>query len=568
MAYIDPRVQSVGLIGSGAAGLITAHTLIQDGFSDVQIITRDRTPGGVWSEERVYPGLTLNNVHGEFRFSSMPMLPPSDSTKNGGRLGGEDMRQYMQKFTDKFLAGKIRYGTNVLNIERTKEPDPVWNITVSNVKGGDPEILRFSRIVLCTGGCSTPKTPAYLSQEAANKAGFQGLVVHSIDFGPRLDEILAAVPSCGTGGSSPTIVVVGGGKSAQDISSHLANEGRKVTVVFETADAFLGSVKPLLDSLRKSRLLAILSSHIELRTKLERFLHRTWIGGKIVHAAWNFLQQDSYNAFDVPANSPLRRGHSPFWSVRLNDEGVKRDNSFFSLVNREKISLIAPAQVTGFDLDGRSLTLNNGSSIRADVVIVATGYKSSWENLFDDYTRIELGIQRHAPDQHVKDEWDYASLSNPPSAHPENEQWASSIYRGIVPAKNILRRDFAINGASFTTNNGYAFEVMSHWISSYFLNDAMRLPSSPEEALRHADRNAKWMRKRFPDQLLWLNESYSSAVYFLAWPQYVDELLEDMGLKSMRSGGNWLTWAFKAIDVQEIATLKEERDAQRDELKG
>ncbi|KAK0441063.1 FAD/NAD-P-binding domain-containing protein [Armillaria borealis] len=561
MGHVDPRVQGVCIIGSGAAGLITAHTLIQDGFSDVQIITRDRTPGGVWSEERVYPGLTLNNVHGEFKFSSMPMPAPSPS-KNGSQLGGEDMRQYMQKFSDEFLAGKIKYETNVLNIERTKEPDPVWNVTVSNVKGGEREILTFSRIVLCTGGCSTPKTPHYLSQEAANKAGFQGLVVHSIDFGARLDELLAAAPSGGT------VVVVGGGKSAQDISSHLANEGRNVTAVFETADAFLGTVKPLPDFVRKSRLLAILSPHIELRTRLERFLHRTWIGSKIVHAIWNLLQQDSYTAFDVPANSPLRRAHSPFWSVRLNDEGVKRDDSFFSLVNRRKISLVAPAQVTGYDLDGRSLTLDNETSVRADVVILATGYKSSWENIFDDRTQLELGIQRHAPDQLVKDEWNYASLANPPSAHPENEQWASSIYRGIVPAKNILRRDFAINGASFTTNNGYSFEVMSHWISSYFLNDAMRLPSSPEEALKHADRNAKWMRKRYPDQLLWLNESYSSHVCFLAWPQYIDELLGDMGLRSMRSGGNWLTWAFKVIDVQEIATLKEERDAQRNELKG
>lgn len=60
MGHLDPRVESVGTIGSGAAGLITAHILIQDGFSDVQIITRDRTPCGVWSDERVYPGLTLN----------------------------------------------------------------------------------------------------------------------------------------------------------------------------------------------------------------------------------------------------------------------------------------------------------------------------------------------------------------------------------------------------------------------------------------------------------------------------------------------------------------------------
>ena len=44
----------------------------------------------------------------------------------------------------------------------------------------------------------------------------------------------------------------------------------------------------------------------------------------------------------------------------------------------------------------------------------------------------------------------------------------------------------------------------------------------------------------------------------------MDELLEDMGLQSMRSGGNWLTWPFKVISVDEIATLREERRAKRE----
>lgn len=50
---------TVGIVGSGPAGLVTAHTLVQDGF-DVQILTRDSTPGGVWAAERVYPGVALN----------------------------------------------------------------------------------------------------------------------------------------------------------------------------------------------------------------------------------------------------------------------------------------------------------------------------------------------------------------------------------------------------------------------------------------------------------------------------------------------------------------------------
>jgi hypothetical protein len=36
-----------------------------------------------------------------------------------------------------------------------------------------------------------------------------------------------------------------------------------------------------------------------------------------------------------------------------------------------------------------------------------------------------------------------------------------------------------------------------------------------------------------------------------------------MALPAMRSGGNWLTWPFKVIDLREISTLKEERDAKR-----
>lgn len=49
----------IGVIGSGLAGLVTAKTLLDDGF-EVQILTRESAPGGVWSGDRVYPGLKTN----------------------------------------------------------------------------------------------------------------------------------------------------------------------------------------------------------------------------------------------------------------------------------------------------------------------------------------------------------------------------------------------------------------------------------------------------------------------------------------------------------------------------
>jgi len=50
---------TVGIIGAGPAGLITAHVLLQDGF-DVQLLTEDRSPGGVWARHRVYPSMKIN----------------------------------------------------------------------------------------------------------------------------------------------------------------------------------------------------------------------------------------------------------------------------------------------------------------------------------------------------------------------------------------------------------------------------------------------------------------------------------------------------------------------------
>lgn len=42
----------------------------------------------------------------------------------------------------------------------------------------------------------------------------------------------------------------------------------------------------------------------------------------------------------------------------------------------------------------------------------------------------------------------------------------------------------------------------------------MRLPKTVEEAVADTERNSAWLRRRFPDMLLWANESYSSNLAF------------------------------------------------------
>ncbi|KAJ7890291.1 FAD/NAD-P-binding domain-containing protein [Mycena leptocephala] len=552
---------SVAVLGAGAAGLITAHTLLADGF-DVQVITRDSTPVGQWVKERIYPGLQLNNVHGEFRFSAHGMSTPPDASATGGRLTGRDMRNYMQDFADRLLPAKIMFDNEILNIRR-EEINSSWIISVQNRNTGASQSLCFSKIVLCTGGTSKPMIPEYLSLSVAEKINFRAPIIHSAHFGARLGEILSKVPP--TSAEIPgRIVVVGGGKSAQDICACLASEGRDVTIIYERTDAFTAGAHPLPDFMRKSRMLSLLSPHIHLRTWLERFLHTTWLGSKIVHGNWGGIIAGSFKAMGITESSPLRLTYSPFWNIHTNDEGIPRENGFHTLVNKGQINVIAPARMTGY-ADGDAVLLNNGQSVRADFVILATGYSSSWGEIFDETTASDIGLHRHQLiHQDLSDEWvNYKTLSNPPPLHPENKQWSSSIYKGIVPAKSLLQRDFAINGAVLATNDGYTFEVIAHWISSYFLGDKMKLPKTPEEALKLTERDAMWLRKRYPDLNLSLNEACTSYSVFWTWPQYSDELLEDMYLPSMRSGGNWFTWPFQVIRINELSTLHEERAANR-----
>ncbi|KAI9057639.1 FAD/NAD-P-binding domain-containing protein [Trametes sanguinea] len=518
---------------------------------------RDMEVGGIWARSRIYPGLYTNVTFGEFRYSALKMPHPSFEECPDGRLSGQHLCEYFSAFASRFLKGRIQFGKEVQWIRRNTVGRG-WKVDVQDVGDGHVETREYARIVLCTGGSSLPKMPDALDPEAAFAAGFKGLVMHTAEFAAKMDKLLSAVPL-----GAPSVVVVGGGKSAQDMCAFLANQGRKVTMVCRNLDWFIATIWPFPRCLRASRFMPLIWGHIHLRTFLERLLHTTWIGGLIVRFLWYLILEYAFFTTGVPRNSPLRNVSAPFWSIRVNDEGVPRPNSFHKLVLAGKIDVITPATIARFGEDGESVVLNDGRTLRASALVLGTGYKSSWNNLFDDATIDELGMGPRPAQPTSTHRWDYTSLFNPPPLHPDARKWSSAIYRGIVPAKNIMRRDLAVSGTGISVNNGYSGEVTAHWISSYFLGDPMRLPGSIEEALAATEREAAWLKRRYPQTPTALNPSYTAILPFLSYPQYVDDLLEDMGLAVMRSGGNAMTWPFKVIDADELKTLKQERDARR-----
>jgi dimethylaniline monooxygenase (N-oxide forming) len=69
--------------------------------------------------------------------------------------------------------------------------------------------------------------------------------------------------------------------------------------------------------------------------------------------------------------------------MHTTDEGVYSPESFYAAVSRRDIQVFPSTHVEGFGLDGRSVILSTGQSLPADVVILATGFTSSWSRIFD-----------------------------------------------------------------------------------------------------------------------------------------------------------------------------------------
>lgn len=181
--------------------------------------------------------------------------------------------------------------------------------------------------------------------------------------------------------------------------------------------------------------------------------------------------------------------------------------------------------------------------------------------------------------------WNYPTLANPPPYQDDPNFKVPLFHRGMIPSKSMFRRDFAVNGGfvsfafqlnctsiltsylQFSTNNGYTMELSSHWISSFFLGDRfLHLPPTPAKAIEEAQMHGAWMKKRHPDSSLWPSESCGSNFVTHSWPQFCDDLLEDMGLPCQRSGGGFFNWIFQVVQTDELKNLIEERRVKRAEF--
>ncbi|KAL4175787.1 hypothetical protein KRP22_000746 [Phytophthora ramorum] len=215
----------VGIIGGGAAGIITAKCLREVGLN-VVVFEKAGNVGGVWKYDEsaespssvLYKSLHTNLPTAIMQLKEFPFQKGVSSFPSHA-----DVLTYLQNYSKHYEVDNcVRLNAAVTSLSKVSEK---WRIGVSSKEKGDYE-EDFDRVVVCNGHFSKPSLAPIKCIE-----NYKGTVSHSRSY--RTPE-----PYKGK-----RVIVIGRGPSGQDISLELARSGA-AEVIVATLDYDPNAVDP------------------------------------------------------------------------------------------------------------------------------------------------------------------------------------------------------------------------------------------------------------------------------------------------------------------------------------
>ena len=212
--------------------------------------------------------------------------------------------QYLERFVDtkvyadKSLRQRIIFHSPVKEIEQNKEGG--WHILRS-----DKQRLSTRKLVVAAGLTSQPNFPIL-----PGYGSFTGTILHHKEFG---SSSILANPQV------KHVAVLGGAKSAADIAYACAKAGRAVSWIIRAsgsgpaAFASAQGIGPYKNSneLLYTRLAASLSPSVWMpRGWIERLLHGTAVGRRLVDRLWANIDADARRPADYDGRNSEKNGFS------------------------------------------------------------------------------------------------------------------------------------------------------------------------------------------------------------------------------------------------------------------
>ncbi|KAJ9617259.1 hypothetical protein H2200_000980 [Cladophialophora chaetospira] len=527
------------VIGTGWFGLAAAKTYIElHPAHNVVVLEANSTVGGVWAQDRLYPGLKSNNMLGTYEYPDFPMDQATYGVKPGEHIPGTVLHRYFTDYAHKSgVFSRIQFNTKVDSAEPTEEGGWLLKTTSSEEK-----TFTTKKLIVATGLTSQP----YITK-IPGMQDFQGRLFHARDFAKNGDTLKQA----------KNAVVVGGAKSAWDVAYAYATSGVQVDMVMREsghgpvwmAPPYVTPLKKWLEKLVHTRFLTWLSPCIwgaeDGYAFIRKFLHSTLIGRGIVSTFWKILGSDviALNKYDSHPELQKLKPWDPAFYVGSSLSIHNYPTSFFDLVREGKVRVHVD-EITGFG--PQTMSLKSGETLKADVVVLATGWRKEPALQFLHGAEADVGLHHPPPDlEELTKEADKAILQRFPSLKTQparKTQIAQTMqerlnqpfrmYRFMIPPAMVPRRNLAFAGMLSCITTSVVATVQALWICAFFDGRLDRLPSSQDDIRWQTVLHSQFGKWRYPTSY---GPSFPDFV-FDAVP-YLDMLLRDLNLESHRKKG-------------------------------
>ncbi|MEO5876837.1 MAG: NAD(P)/FAD-dependent oxidoreductase [Streptosporangiaceae bacterium] len=482
----------IAVIGAGFAGLSAAKVLRE---FDHEVVVFEKAPdvGGVWSATRRYPGLRTQNNKGTYAFSDLPM--PRDYPE---WPSGEQVQRYLESYVEKFgLAPLLRLSTEVTRVARGEDG---WAVTAAGATES------FDHLIVANGIFSEPFIPPFEGAEALAAAG--GRILAAGDFQDLADA------------TGKHVIVVGYGKSACDVAVEIGRVAASTTVV---ARGLLWKMPRKIKGVLNYKYLLLtrmgegLFRYIK-PVGVEKFLHgrgdgvRRGMLGSVAAVTTKQLKLPGLGLVPGGAFEDIARS-----TVSLVTEG------FFEAVADGRITVARDTTITRFlEKDGAPhAELADGTVVRADLVVCATGFRQVVPFLDDE-------VMRKLTD----------------------ERGNFQLYRQILP-HDVPNLTFAGYNSSFFSP--LSAEMSALWIASHLAG----LHSVPpvEERRRLVAERLAWMEER-------THGRHARGTNIVPFSMHnIDEVLDELGLNVGRAtkARQWLLPVAPGSYRDAIGVLKARR---------
>ena len=363
------------VVGAGSAGIATAAALQARGFETV-VFEASGTIGSHWRSR-----------YEELRLNSWRVMSNLQGYRMPRRYGRYPSRDEFVGYLEAYVENQrltIRFNTSLVRVDRA---DDRWHVQTTT----QPVPARY--VVIATGWDAVPVLPHW-----PGRAGFSPELIHSSEF------------HSGRPYRDREVLVVGAGNSGIDIADHLISAGARVTVSMRTPPNL--ARRDVL-GLPGQPLLVMVADHLPKRYADFSFgIFQRLLFGDLTRFGLPRPTEGAYVNFDR----------------RLVNPAI--DDGFVAALKAGRTRVVGEVQ----RLDGFDVILVDGTRIRPDAVICATGYRRGLEGLVG-----HLGVLR--PDGIPFAYWGTPDHAAAPQLYFAGmwEQLSGEIRLGPAHARRIAR---------------------------------------------------------------------------------------------------------------------------------